>query len=50
MGSRGLRTDGAPNDTTPNGTVLHRTGVDHDEYVKVDGEWKINLTGYDRIF
>ncbi len=22
----------------------------HDEYVKVDGQWKIKLTGYDRIF
>jgi hypothetical protein len=39
-----------PSDTTPNGTVLHGTGIYHDEYVKVDGEWKISLTGYDRIF
>lgn len=22
----------------------------HDEYVKIDGEWKIKSTGYDRIF
>ena len=22
----------------------------HDEYVKVDGEWKIKSTGYDRVF
>jgi hypothetical protein len=22
----------------------------HDEYVKINGEWKIQSTGYDRIF
>jgi hypothetical protein len=27
------------------GTLLY-----HDEYVKVDGDWKIRHTGYDRIF
>ena len=32
------------------GTVLHGTGIYSDEYVKIDGEWKISLTGYERIF
>jgi hypothetical protein len=39
-----------PSDGAPDGTVLHGTGVYHDEYVKQDGEWKIALTGYERIF
>jgi hypothetical protein len=39
-----------PSETTPNGTVLHGTGIYHDEYMKVDGAWKICLTGYERIF
>jgi hypothetical protein len=34
----------------PGGTVLHGTGIYSDEYVKIDGEWKISLTGYERIF
>ena len=34
----------------PAGTVLHGTGIYHDEYVKLEGEWKISLTGYERIF
>lgn len=31
---------------------LHNTGVAYyrDEYVKIDGEWKISNTGYNRIF
>ena len=29
---------------------IHGTAIYHDEYVKVDGEWKIRHTGYDRIF
>jgi hypothetical protein len=29
---------------------MHGTGIYSDEYVKVDGEWKISLTGYERIF
>jgi hypothetical protein len=32
------------------GTVLHGTGIYSDEYVRIDGEWKIALTGYERIF
>ena len=39
-----------PSDGAPDGTVLHGTGVYHDEYVKVDGEWQIQRTGYERIF
>jgi len=31
-------------------TVLHGTGIYSDEYVKIDGDWKISLTGYERIF
>ena len=34
----------------PGGTQLHGTGIYSDEYVKIDGEWKIALTGYERIF
>ena len=34
----------------PGGTVLHGTGIYSDEYVKIDGAWKISLTGYERIF
>ena len=40
----------APTDWAPNGTVLHGTGIDVDEYVKTDGEWQIQRTGYERIF
>ena len=36
--------------TTPTNTVLHGTGIYSDEYRKIDGEWKISLTGYERIF
>jgi len=32
------------------GTMLHGTGIYSDEYRKIDGEWKISLTGYERIF
>ncbi len=32
------------------GSVLHGTGIYTDEYVKIDGEWRISLTGYERIF
>jgi len=34
----------------PGGTVLHGTGIYSDEYVKIDGAWRISLTGYERIF
>ena len=37
-------------DWAPNGTVLHGTGIYHDEYVKVADEWLIQKTGYERIF
>lgn len=30
--------------------TLHGAAFYHDEYVKVNGEWKIKSTGYDRIF
>ena len=30
--------------------MLHGAGFYHDEYVKVGGEWKIAVTGYDRTF
>ena len=39
-----------PSDWAPNGTVMHGTGIYSDEYVKVDGEWLIKETGYERIF
>lgn len=29
---------------------LHGAGYYHDEYVKVNGEWKIKHTGYERLF
>ena len=32
------------------GSVLHGTGIYSDEYRKGDGEWKIALTGYERIY
>ena len=32
------------------GTVLHGAGYYQDTYAKVDGEWKIRSTGYDRTF
>ena len=31
-------------------SVMVGTGLYHDEYVKVDGEWRISVTGYERIF
>jgi hypothetical protein len=37
-------------DRMPHGTVLHGTGIYHDEYVKQEGAWQISLTGYERIF
>ena len=39
-----------PSEWAPDGTVMHGTGIYHDEYVKVDGAWLIALTGYERIF
>ena len=39
-----------PSDWAPNGTVMHGTGIYSDEYVKIDGEWLIKETGYERIF
>jgi hypothetical protein len=42
--------ESAGNEHMPGGTVLHGTGIYSDEYVKIDGEWKISLTGYERIF
>ena len=39
-----------PQEGAPDGTVLHGTGIYHDEYVKHDGAWQIALTGYQRIF
>jgi hypothetical protein len=32
------------------GTVLHGAGYYQDRYVKVDGSWQIESTGYDRTF
>lgn len=34
----------------PGRNVLIGTGIYHDEYVKLDGEWLISQTGYERIF
>ncbi len=31
-------------------TTLRGAGIYHDEYEKVDGEWKISLTGYIRTY
>ena len=31
-------------------TVLHGAGFYSDEYVKVNGAWKIKHTGYERTF
>ncbi|NNK63950.1 MAG: nuclear transport factor 2 family protein [Gemmatimonadetes bacterium] len=31
-------------------TVMTGTGIYHDEYTKVQGEWLISKTGYERIF
>jgi hypothetical protein len=39
-----------PSDWAANGTVMHGTGIYHDEYVKIDGDWFIQQTGYERIF
>lgn len=39
-----------PSDGAPNGTVLHGTGIYIDQYVKIDGEWLLQETGYERIF
>ncbi len=39
-----------PTDGAPHGTVMHGTGIYHDEYAKIDGEWLIANTGYERIF
>ena len=39
-----------PSEGAPHGTVLHGTGIYHDDYVKIDGTWLILETGYERIF
>lgn len=39
-----------PSDGAPHGTVMHGTGIYHDDYVKLDGAWHIARTGYERIF
>ena len=39
-----------PSEAMPNGTVMHGTGIYIDEYVKIDGDWLIQQTGYERIF
>ena len=39
-----------PSQSAPHGTVLHGTGIYHDTYRKIDGEWLILETGYERIF
>ena len=39
-----------PSDWAPNGTVMHGTGIYIDDYVKIDGAWQIQQTGYERIF
>ena len=41
---------GIPSDWAPHGTVMHGTGIYIDEYVKIDGEWYLQQTGYERIF
>ena len=33
-----------------NNTTLRGAGFYHDEYIQVDGEWLINVTGYERTF
>lgn len=40
----------APTKWAPHGTVMHGTGIYIDDYVKIDGEWFIQETGYERIF
>ena len=30
--------------------ITHGNGIYHDEYRKVDGEWRVSLTGYQRLF
>lgn len=35
---------------TDTGLELHGAGYYHDTYVKIDGEWKIASTGYQRTF
>jgi hypothetical protein len=32
------------------GAVLHGSAFYHDEYVKLEGQWKIQRTGYERVF
>ena len=39
-----------PSKGAPFGTTLHGTGIYEDEYVKLEGEWLIARTGYQRIF
>jgi len=40
----------ANTDHSPGRTMLIGTGIYHDEYEKVAGEWLISVTGYERIF
>jgi hypothetical protein len=37
-------------DWAPHGTVMHGTGIYIDEYIKIDGTWYLQETGYERIF
>lgn len=39
-----------PSDWAPHGTVMHGTGIYIDDYVKIDGTWHLQETGYERIF
>ncbi|MEE3330273.1 MAG: nuclear transport factor 2 family protein [Myxococcota bacterium] len=39
-----------PSKNAPHGTSLHGTGIYSDEYIKLDGAWRILSTGYERIF
>lgn len=41
---------GLQSDWAPAGTVMHGTGIYQDEYLKIDSEWLIDETGYERIF
>ena len=42
--------EAAETEHMPAGSILHGTAIYSDEYRKIDGEWKISLTGYERIF
>jgi hypothetical protein len=32
------------------GSMIQANGIYHDEYRKIDGEWRIAVTGYERLF